>query len=108
MSDLSQIETIEDLIAHTRLYGPAYFFSGPTMRYFRFRVYPEIWHTSDGILFITSEKYTDSLGVSEPRLYTVRLYTVHAHIRDLPEFQAFKSLGTAQTYARRYAKEHQP
>jgi hypothetical protein len=91
----------------------SHFFDKDTMRFFRSRL---DWHTypgPDGWYFVTSEKHVCHLSthtINEPRQYTVRCLRMENHdgtpgleLYELVGFQAFRSLNSARTAAKRAA-----
>jgi hypothetical protein len=75
-----------------------FWFSKPTMRFFRSRVYPKIWNTPAGPAFISSEQFSEE----HPRLYSVRVvnFAPRFSITDYPgtNFQGFKSMTHARAF----------
>jgi hypothetical protein len=53
----------------------SHYFEPSTMRFFRSRVLPSVFHGPGGCFFVTSEQYTGSTH-TEPRKYTVRKFNV--------------------------------
>jgi hypothetical protein len=105
MITLSEINTIERLKAYNTAME-FYFFSPDTMRYFRSRIAPDLIHTSEGIVFITSEQFQCD-GRIDPRLYTVRIMQEDGDIDDIGGFQQFNTLRQARKFAKEWAAKHE-
>ena len=103
MSTLSDIWTVSALKQYARECG-SHFFDADTMRFFRSRVAPRVYHMATGIVFITSEQF----DANSPRLYTVRIMREGANFDDIDGFQAHSSLRQARAAAKRYLTEAIP
>lgn len=69
-----------------------HFFEADTMRFFKSRIAPGVYHKGDHInLFITSEKF----DYKTPRFYTIRQLQPNGSIKTIGEFQQYKSLDSA-------------
>jgi hypothetical protein len=75
-----------------------YWFSAPTMRFFRSRVLPKIWNTPHGPAFISSEQFNDET----PRCYSVRVvnFSPRFRVTDYPgtTFMQFKTVTAAKLF----------
>lgn len=104
---LGQPATIEDLKAYNANKG-CHFFDFDTMKFFRSKVYPEVFVGADGWYFITSEQFEDSEGNRGQRKYTVRIMREDGSIDELggheKGFQKFGSKKTA-VFEAKYAAE---
>lgn len=86
----------------------SHFFETDTMRFFNSRVYPEVYA---GRIFITSEKQPNTWDRNAGRVYTYpRRYTLReiqdeapVSIREIGEFQQYRTLDSARRAARRIA-----
>jgi hypothetical protein len=96
---MKDIRTIAAIKAVSKQAGK-HFFDKETMKFWKSRVYDDLYHCPDGrILFITSEQYGEL-----PRLYKVREFnTETARISTLGEFQGYQSKAAAMCAAAKLA-----
>jgi hypothetical protein len=84
-----------------------HFFERSTMRFFRSRIAPGVYHAGKQDLynlFVTSEQF----DASSPRLYTVRQMEDDGSIESLSTFQAYRSLRAARAAIKRFAETGEP
>jgi len=81
----------------------SHFFDPESVRFFRSRLAPDVYHCASGVVFITSEQFVSYHPTyrKESRFWTVRILTRTGRIREIGEFQQYASLAQA----RRGAKE---
>ena len=96
--DTSTINNTKELKEAVSESKARHFFSPDTMRFFNSRLQSYILKHSEGVIFITSEKY----DYDDPRLYTVRMFTNEGRIKSLSDFQELETLAQAKKFAREY------
>jgi hypothetical protein len=81
-----------------------YFFTKDAMSFFSSRI---VWDSLTGIESDTYGFITSEQSESEPRAYTVRLWTPETGVEKASEFQEFATLGRAKKYLSNAGFEHE-
>ena len=95
-----QIYSLNDLKSHYRRVTQGHWFDADTMRFFNSRISSDLFYSPKKglIYFISSEKY----NYDSPRYYSVRSYEPKTgDIETIGEFQAYGTLGSAKTAAKK-------
>lgn len=87
--NLDDIHTIGDLERAAK----GHFFDADTMLFFDSKVYDGFKRTTDGLVFITSERDKAS---GTPRYYTLRILEADGYVRSLSDFGEYLRLDRAQ------------
>lgn len=84
--------------------GGGHFFDPASKRFFDSRIGRTLYSGPGGHYFVTSERYHDIHGGSDPRAYTVRQAHPNGQIDTVGEFQAHPTRSSAARMAQHLAK----
>lgn len=88
--------SIDEIMQHNARAG-YHFFEPATMRFFRSRVLPGVYHVGDRWnIFITSERFVTLYGTPAQRMYTIRQLERDGGIETIGEFQQYTSADSAR------------
>lgn len=91
---ISEIKQVNAAIGH-------HFFEPASMRFFESKIASRTVY--GGHFFITSERFTGSDGVSQPRMYTLRA-CYNGKVETVGEFQQYRTIEEAKHAAKELAK----
>ena len=82
-----------------------YWFTADTMRFFNCHISELCWKIKDKIYFISSEKQTENKLKKYDRLYTIRLCLTDGEIKNIGEFQEYKTKNEARNKIKRILED---
>ncbi len=85
-----------------------HFFEPDTLRFFRSKVYGEVYAGGGGWFFVTSEQFVcyEPRYCREPRAYSVRYMRPDGQVETVGEFNSIPTLQRARTLARQAAADN--
>lgn len=99
-------ETWREIISES-----GYWFTKAAMNWFGCRIsWATLTPTADGYLFISSEQQTAVPGIEstywQPRLYTLRKWTLESGVQTIGEFQGHATLAAAKKALKQYLTDN--
>lgn len=95
---MKALKSIADIKAKNRQIGH-HWFDADTLRFFDSKIYPRLYHVTEGAYFVTSERGPDLV-----RKYTVRFAKSSGKIETVGEFQQYATHDGANEAAKNYAR----